>query len=139
MRLQLPGPSAPDAARAHARRDQAARAALSVRHQVALNVARTCAGDEYIKNPNGARGTLQWQLLPEGITAAMDDHEIPRDWRVEIRETVKLWYRLERDGANAVPFMMDICPMSGVQNERDICPLGTPGCGCRRWFEGFAA
>lgn len=110
-------------------------------HRRALRVHRACAGDVYLLNPMGGGANLIFRILPEAISIAMKEADVPKGQRAETRGIVKLLHAIDAD-ASGVDMWGLACFASGTGREkpqewRDVCPPKTFGCKCSAWFDGY--
>lgn len=104
-------------------------------HRRAFRVWNACGGDVYLLNPMGSAQKLIFRILPEAITIAMDEADVPKHMRAETRAVVKMLHGLD-EGSSSVA---SACLGSGsgeepVESWREVCPRGSFNCGCRSWF-----
>ena len=141
---ELPGASAFDTAEVAKRRcavNAHAWRLVGEWHRRARMTHSACAGDVYLLNPMGSGASLIFRLLPEAITIAMEEADVPPSQRASTRGIVKALHAIDADASN-VELWADACFASGSGEEspdawRDICPPGTRGCKCRRWFADY--
>lgn len=83
----------------------------------------------------GEAAKLIFQLLPQAISAAMDDYGIEGARRVAVRALVKSWHVLNYEGLGAVATRacQGVLAMACQGRLVDACPVGSRPCSCE-WY-----
>lgn len=109
-------------------------------HRRALAVHRACSGDVYLVNPMSNAANMVLRIMPEAITIAMDEADVPKSQRAETRAVVKMIHAIESGSRPAI--LDQFCMGSGcgeepVEEWREVCQDGSR-CACKSWWSAFA-
>ena len=110
-------------------------------HRRAWQAWQSCASDVFILNPMADGKHLTFRLLPEAVSIALEEADVPKSLRAETRALIKALHGIDADPSSS-PLLSSACLASGcgeepIESWREVCPTGAFNCGCRRWFDPF--
>ena len=106
----------PEARAGHAAMIERAWGLVGASHRRAFRAWRACAGDVYLLNPMSDPKFMVFRILPDAITIAMDEADVPKSARAETRGVIKMLHGIEAD-ASRVPVWSEVCMGSGCGDE----------------------